>query len=98
MPFTEDLTAFFATGDFATAATYKAGGVGAGTTVNVIFDEPAQDPMGISGTRPTVLAKASDITSFSNADTLTIGATVYRIVDSEPIDDGALLQLQLEAQ
>jgi hypothetical protein len=29
------------------------------------------------------------VTSFSNADTLTIGSTVYRMVNDEPLDDGA---------
>jgi hypothetical protein len=95
--FTEDLTAFFLTADFATAATYKAGGTGPGTTVNVIFDNPDKTAFGMSGTNPNLLVKASDITSFSNADTFTIGSTVYRAIDSEPLDDGAVLRIQLES-
>lgn len=96
--FTEDLTVFFQTDDFATAATYKAGGSGAGVTVNVIFDNPDSTHFGLSGTNPTVLVKASDIASFSIADTLTIGATVYRFINQEPLDDGAVVRIQLEKQ
>ena len=95
---TEDLDVFLATDEFATAMTYKVGGVGAGSTVNVIFDEPEQEHLGISGTRPTAIGKATDFASAGNTDTLTSGATVYRIVDVAPIADGALVELQLEKQ
>lgn len=98
MPFTESLDAFLQTADFATAATYKAGGVGSGTTVNVIFDAAYQDHLGITGTRPEATGKASDFATMANTDTLTIGSTVYRIVDSQPLDDGSFVLLQLEKQ
>lgn len=98
MAFAEDLSPFFQTADFAVAATYKAGGIGGGTTINVIFDNPNQDHLGITGTNPTVLAKASDIPSFSNADTLAIGVATYRLVNQEPLDDGSTVRLQLEKQ
>lgn len=98
MPFTEDLTVFLQTADFATAATYKLLGIGTGTTVNVIFDEASQDHLGIAGTNPVALGRASDFSAFTNTDTLTIGATVYRITDLQPQDDGAMVELQLEKQ
>jgi hypothetical protein len=98
MAFTEDRTAFFQTADFATAATYKAGGTGGGVTINVIFDAPNQEHLGITGVNPTVLVNVDDIASFSNTDTLTIGATTYRFVNSEPTDDGNVLRIQLEKQ
>lgn len=98
MPFTEDLSQFLATGDFGTAATYKLLGVGAGSTVNVVFDEPEQDHMGITGTRPRATGRASDFASFSSTDTLTIGGTVYRVKECNPIDDGAMVELVLEDQ
>jgi hypothetical protein len=96
MPLTEDLTVFFQTADFATAATYKAGGIGGGVTVNVIFDNPDETRLGIAGTNPNVLIKATDIPSLSNADTLTIAGVVYRCINEEPLDDGAILRIQLE--
>lgn len=98
MAFTEDLSAFFKTADFALAATYKAGGLGQGTTVNVIFDNPDKSALGISGSAPTLLVKASDIATFLNTDTFTIGSITYRAVDSEPLDDGAVLRILLEQQ
>lgn len=94
--FTEDLAQYFA--DFGVAATYKAGGVGGGVPITVLKDEPYQGHLGITGTNPTVLARASDVPSFSNADTLTIGAVVYRLVNDEPLDDGVLVRFQMEKQ
>lgn len=98
MPLTEDLSVYFQTMDFATACTYKAGGVGGGTTINVIFDNADDTRLGVSGTNPTLLAKASDIPSFSNTDTFTFGSTVYRGINDEPQDDGATVRIQLEKQ
>lgn len=95
---TEDLSVFFNANDFATACTYKAGGTGGGTTIYVIKDEPFQGAFGITGTNPTIRCKASDIAAFSNADTFTIGSTVYRGVNEEPQDDGATVIIQLEKQ
>lgn len=96
MPQTEDLSAFFQTADFATACTYKAGGVGGGVTINVIFDAPAQPHFGITGTNPNLLVRASDIPSFSNADTFTIGAVIYRGINDAPEDDGNVVRIELE--
>jgi hypothetical protein len=98
MPLNEDLTVLFQTADFATAVTYKAGGVGGGVTVNVLFDVPDETRMGIAGANPSVQIKASDVPSFSNADTLTIAGVVYRCINEEPLDDGAILRIQLEKQ
>ena len=48
MAFTEDLSVFFQSADFATSATYKAGGVGGGTAILVIFDQANQEHLGIT--------------------------------------------------
>ena len=96
--FTEDPTEFLNTADFAVAMTYKPLGTGLGTSVNVIFDEPNQDHLGITGTNPTVRGLASDFASMTNTDTLTYGSVVYRIVQSSPLDDGVFTTLQLEEQ
>lgn len=98
MAFTEDLSPFFASADFGVAATYKAGGTGGGTTIYVIKDEPNLEHLGVAGTRPVVMVKASDIASFSNADTLTIGSTTWRMVDLQPLADGAVIEVTLEEQ
>lgn len=98
--FTEDLAPFFQAADFSQACTYKAGGTGAGVTINVILDVPTMDlrGIGVTATNPTLLARASDIPSFSNADTFMIGSTTYRGINSEPQDDGAVVRIQLEKQ
>lgn len=96
--FTEDLTAFFQNADFASACTYKAGGSGSGTTIQAIFDNPDSTVFGAHGTNPMILVQAADVTSFSNADTFTIAGVVYRGINAEPIDDGAVLRIQLEKQ
>ena len=93
--FAEDLKPFFQPADFAVAALYKSMGAGAGVTINVIFDEPGLDAFEMSSTNPVVLAMASDVASIDKTDTLTIGATVFRIVESQPQDDGAIVRLQL---
>lgn len=92
MAFTEDLSAFFDTDDFAIAAT-----VGA-TTVNVIFDREYIDAVGrVSSANPVALAKASDAAAAVGA-TITISGTAYTIRDRQPQDDGAVVLLQLEKQ
>lgn len=96
--FAEDLTVFFDTGAHAVAATYKAAGVGGGTPVKVIFDAPAIDQFGLTGTNPVALGMATDFAGFVNTDTLAIGATVYRIVQCSPQSDGAIVEMQLEKQ
>jgi hypothetical protein len=94
--FAEDLTVFFDTAAHAVAATYKAGGIGTGTAVKVIFDAPGIDQFGITGTNPVALGIATDFVGFSNKDTLTIGATAYRIIQCTPQSDGAVVEMQLE--
>ena len=89
--FTEDLTVFFDTDDFAIAAT-----VGS-TTVPVIFDAEFIGALGVAGTNPVALAKASDSAAAVGA-TIVISGTSYIIRVREPQDDGAVVLLQLERQ
>lgn len=91
MAFTEDLSVFFSTDDFAIAATYDGG-----TTVNVIFDRAYLQTLGIvSGTDPQALGKASDFPVTAVNKTLVISGTTYTIRSREPQDDGAIVLLQL---
>lgn len=89
MAFTEDLTVFFDTDDFAVAATYNGA-----TAVNVIFDAAYLAQLGMTGTNPVALGRAADFAS-PVGKTLLIGSTTYTIRNSEPQDDGALVLLQL---
>lgn len=93
MPFTEDLGPLFdATYGFATAATYNGS-----TSVNVIFDNPYLEQLGISGTRPAAIGRASDFSAAAVGLTLAIGATTYTIKGRELMDDGALVLLTLKS-
>lgn len=93
--FTEDLDSFLdSTSGFAVDATYNGG-----TAVKVLFDEPYSSEAGIGSTDPSVIGKASDFpVGTSIGKTLLVNATTYVIRAREPIDDGALVRLQLEVQ
>lgn len=93
----EDLSVFLDTDDFATAATYTPNG-GAAVTVNVIFDRAYLEQLGVSSTHPVALGDASDFSGWTNQDALVINGATFRIFDSRAMDDGAMVQLDLEAQ
>lgn len=93
MPFTEDLAPFLdPTYGFASASTYDGA-----TSVNVIFDNAYLEQLGLAGTRPAALGKASDFPAAAVGKTILIGATTYTIKGREPIDDGAFVLLTLKA-
>ena len=88
--FTEDLDAYFA--DFGIASTLQGGSAGG---VMVIFDRAALAELGVQGTSPQALAKASAVADGDEGKTLTIDGTAYVIDRRDPIDDGAFVLLQL---
>lgn len=90
MAFSEDLSVFFDTDDFAVEALYNSA-----TTVNVLFDENYVDPFGVSGTRPAAWGRASDFVS-PVGNPLVVNGTTYTIREREPQDDGAVVLLKLE--
>lgn len=95
MPFTEDLDTFLDDDDFAWAATFTPT-TGSGGTKNVIFDEAYAEAMGVAGSNPTAMGKASDFpTTTTVGGTLVINGTTYTIREREPMDDGAFVRLQL---
>jgi hypothetical protein len=82
---TEDLTAFFSTTDFATAATYD------GTTVNGIFDDgyvqPGLGRVGIEATQPMFRcssAALAAITAPAHGLEVVLASTTYRVVGVQP--------------
>ncbi len=91
MAFTEDLTPFFDTGDFAVAATIKTSAGATVRSINVILTS-ALAGLQILGaeaiaSEPSVLCKTADLAGVVlNSHTITIGAVTYRIVDRK--DDG----------
>lgn len=98
MAFTEDLSVFFSTDDFAVTAT-----VGA-ASVSVIFDREHVEAMGgfgggIDATQPTALLKTSDVTARSIArnTAIVISGTTYYVQSLRPDGTGlTLLALSLE--
>jgi len=93
--FTEELSAFFDTADFAVEATYRAGGTGPLVTKSVIFDRAYLETLGISGSEPVALGIATDFATADASDTLAIGGTTYRISTVEPQDDGGTVLIRL---
>lgn len=95
MAFTESLDAFLDEDDFAKAATFTPT-TGAASTPNVIFDQAYAEQLGVAGNRLIALGKASVfVTPGTVGGTLVIEGTTYTIREREPIDDGALVALQL---
>lgn len=90
--FTEDLDAYLA--DFGEAFTLQ-GGVASGVTA--IFDAVYIEQLGIAGTAPAALVKATDIAAGDIGKTFTrVGTSVvYTIRNRMPVDDGAFVVLQL---
>lgn len=93
MAFTEDLSVFFNTDDFAIGCVYDGA-----TPVDVIFDRAYIEALAdIAGTAPVALALASDIPAAAEGKSLVINGTTYTIRGREPQDDGAVVLLRLEA-
>jgi hypothetical protein len=92
-PFSEDLDLFLA--DFGVPSTLQGGTAGG---VLAIYDEPYQGDLGMAGTNPTALVKASAVAESDIGATLTRTDTgvVYTIRNREPLDDGAFVRLQLQ--
>jgi len=90
----EDLDEFLDEDEHAVAGTYDGS-----TAVSVILDHDyllAHEM--VSTTNPVALGKASVFPAAAVSKTLVIAGITYKIRDRQPIDDGALVRLQLEAQ
>ena len=91
MPFTEDLTAFFDVGEFASAMTHGA------TSYNVIFDaEYSGDDM-MAGALPMALMSSSDAATIPALDSVTIDGTTYTVREKNQ-DGTGTVYLILEEQ
>lgn len=88
MAFTEDLTPFFDTDDFAVPATYNGT-----TTVNGIFDNgfaSVGDSPGVEGSVPSFTCRAADVPSAAQGDTLVISAATWVVVGVHPDGTGVV--------
>jgi hypothetical protein len=91
MAFTEDLSPFFDTDDFAVSAVIKTAAGATVRTINVILTSAlaALQLLGAEAltSEPSVLCKTSDLSGVVVNDyKLTVGAVTYRITDRK--DDG----------
>lgn len=79
----DDLSEFFAADTLGTAATYKEGGVGDGSSIQVIFKEDYVEISGasvdIEGTHPVAVCRAEDVPNAAHDDTVTVDGTVYTV-------------------
>jgi hypothetical protein len=73
--FTEDLSAFFSTADFAVAATHG------GTDKNVIFEKSYLESLGVQSSKPAALGRKSDWLAVEQGDTVVIGAVSYVVAE-----------------
>ena len=90
MAFTEDLTEFFGTDDFAITAML------AGTTsVNGIFDNAALAIPGgeaaVEGSVPTFTCALADIPAVAQGQTIVINSTTYTIIAVHPDGTGVVV-------
>jgi len=95
MAFSENLDAYLvlkSAGGLADPGTYDGA-----TPVAVLFDQAYLEQLGMSGTRPVALGKASVFPVAAVGKTLLIGSTTYTIKGREPVDDGAFVLLTLKA-
>lgn len=96
--FTEDLTLFFSTSEFATAATWTPAAGGGPYTVNVIFDNDYYQTQigdaGAAGRQPMVLASDTQLAQgagIKRNDSLVISGTTYKVRGIEPDGTGVTL-------
>ena len=90
MPLAEDLSLWLAADVFGTRARL------AGREISVIYDVAYLEQMGVAGHSPTALCRAADVPPESVGGTLEIDGAPYVIRGREPIDDGALVRLELQ--
>jgi hypothetical protein len=91
--FTEDLSIFFNTDDFAVTATWKST-----DSVNVIFDKAYLDQQGIiASNTPIAKAQESDFAGVAEGDELLINGVNYTIDNFEPDGTGIIVLILKKA-
>lgn len=100
MAFSEDLTVFFDTEDFADNATYTRNFYphpsAETTTISGVFNDDFVEFDGVMSSSPVFICAASDVNADPQDDYLTHAGTEYRIREFNP-DGSGLILLILEA-
>lgn len=95
MAFTEDLTQFFDTDDFAVVATFKTAALATIRTANVILTDAngaaQMFDSQVLAALPFLQCRTADLASVNNTCKVTIGAVTYSIVEHH--DDGTGLSI-----
>lgn len=91
----DDLAAFFSADDFASEATYRAAGAGAGVIVAGIFASgylgQSLGGLAAEGREITFQCAAVDVAGVSQASTLEVGGIVYRVRSQRPDGTGVVV-------
>lgn len=86
MPFTEDLSVFYATDDLGTAASWNS------ATVNGIFDNDYEDPLGaIQGRHAIFRTGEAMMPGLAVGQTITINAIAYKAREIQPHASGEII-------
>lgn len=89
MAFTEDLSPFFNTDEFARTVTLK------GVEVQAVFDNGYSAELGMDGLGPRLTLASADCATVVQGDTAVIGSVNYTVAAVEPDGTGVtLLRLQ----
>tara|TARA_Y100000310_G_C20521202_1_gene733773 strand:+ start:716 stop:1003 length:288 start_codon:yes stop_codon:yes gene_type:complete len=95
MAFTESLSTFFRTNDFAVSATFSEDE--SDVTVNGVFENVYSEDLSVRGSLPTFVCVESDVESVSIDGSLTVDGTAYTVRNKKP-DGTGVTTLVLEAQ
>lgn len=89
--FTEDLGAFFATGDFAVPAVFGA------LTAEVLLDAPDEELLGgeVLSTEYAIRYRAGQLTGLTRGSSITVNGINYTVRQVRATDDGALMRATL---
>lgn len=81
--FVEDLAAFLKETEFSVPATLPGGSV-----VQVIFDEPFEEIIGMESSQPTALGRSVDLFGLAHGSTITVSSRSWRVVGIQPDGTG----------
>lgn len=99
MAFTEDLSIFFDTDDFAVNATFTKSD-NSTVSKNIIFDNGTNQEVmydaQIEANTPSAMIKTSDLTGIVRGNNVSINAVNYKIERLEKLEDGAITRIYLK--
>lgn len=97
MAFTEDLAAFFGTGDFAVSGTWRPDDYTDGETAVGIFDSPSEEMLAgmVNSVAYAWTYPATSFVGMDIDDELVIAGVAYRVRDVMDLDDGNLKRATL---